>query len=178
MTPLQSLRRGIETCDWNLICLAYHNLTGEALDPPSVRDHTGVLRRIADLTTVALAGGPVIATEEQDEKAEVEKGEDREEAAAEIGTPAEQEERVANKSTDGTNVYGIGHKVATQPYVEESERRANAERARKNPKQHRPVPRSFEVTCSECKRQFQSEIAVPKGVGKLCPRCMGSRSRK
>jgi len=107
---------------------------------------------------------------------EVETAEGREEAPAD--PEGEPEEKVVNRAAGKTNVYGLEHKIASQPHVDEAERQINAERARKSPKQHRPAPRTFDVVCSECKRTFQSDIAVPKGVGKLCPRCMGARSRK
>lgn len=168
MTTIQLLQAGIQNGNWADVCAAYEQLTGQSIPSPSIVKEDGIreaLARIAEIATAYLdkqQAGPVLAPP----STTMDESEDESETVP-----------VKEAGTLSGNIYGIEQRIVTQQVVTEKEREANRKFAQEHPREPRPPHRPVQVTCTECNRPYESPVAVPKGIGSLCPTCLKSRRR-
>jgi hypothetical protein len=186
MTTIQLLKAGIEQANWAHVCDAFEQLTGNAIKPPATPATARAQVAMEEIARIAgeFVGEPVsvspapaavlkeqAVTEDKEPEPQTEDDADDDEDDAHSNVP------VSQGATVSGNVYGIEQQVVTQAHVTEKERRANRRFAKNHPRNPRSPHKPIIATCTECKRDYESPVAIPKGVGALCPTCLKSRRR-
>ncbi len=192
MTTIQLLKAGIEQANWAQVCDAFEQLTGNAIKPlatPATARAQVAMEEIARIAgefvgePVSVSAAPASVLKEQAVTEDKEPEPQTEDDAGDDADDDEDEDDahsnvpVSQGATVSGNIYGIEQQVVTQAHVTEKERRANRRFAKNHPRNPRPPYKPIIATCTECKRDYESPVAIPKGVGALCPTCLKSRRR-
>ncbi len=179
MNPLESIKQGILTGDWDLVCHGYKRMTGEELSEPGRHWAEEYLTQIANL--IADAGPPAIDAEIMTKpkkkvgrpKSNVKKKKAaKREQQSEDGDDASITLNDKDKTTVQKQVGG-SRLITNEPDPEEVKRNiAKAKAARTNKlRLDRKANKKCKAKCSECEETFDSDRPTGE-MGQKCPKCL------
>jgi hypothetical protein len=160
MGALTKLKQAIEEGDWAKACDAYQTLTGESIAPPKQPEASSdpslvpaefslLVHQIYAMCAEAVNGDVSEAVVTQ------ENDEDSE--------PSNRNAEI--KEVDGVRVFGLPEDEAGTPGPNKQ-------------RQTRRKPRKHKVECTECKKEFMSDVAYGKNFGGKCKKCMQASARE
>jgi hypothetical protein len=197
MSPIESLKFGIETGSWAKVCQAYTELTGQTIptpaensaDSPRLADVKRAIDRVFEkLGLLAEQASSTIVVPTQDEMRVLRDGPsngDIDPDAEDTVTKADidGEGPVEDLKTIGAGgrktVFGARMQFVSGAEVSSAEITRNREKAKTAAarKVTRPAPPTFTTTCTDCHREFESLRKLDPGVGQKCPRCIGKMKK-
>jgi len=191
MGPIQQIKAGIESQDWEVVVAGYNAMTGEGIDAPAteaVDDYDEVnianIRRILieELKKREVTFIPTVFDSVPGDTVDVEFTTVDEKHVAcqeqDIDNQGEyQGELQAQQSEKETHYKNKQVFITTEP--DPAEVAKNAEKAKRVQalKTRRPPPQKYNVTCNECGSTFESERRV-KDIGEKCNQCMKRTARE
>jgi len=149
MSPMEKIKKGIQTQDWNLVCFGYNEMTGEELCVVSQKqDAQGILHEI-----IAIAESAINTPKTKSESTTTGK------------TKKSKKKTVEKKQS---------HLITEEPDPEEI--KANKARAARTNKQKRPPPKTYVVECNECGQKITTKFSGGE-IGQKCKNCLNKLKR-
>jgi len=176
MSPIGTLKKGIENQDWELVAKAYTNLTGNKIVVPiqeiELRLGDVTLSMLRDLVREELGRAKINIFESPTKKKTEPKSTTKTETKKENTLAGKfdediEEHETGKKNWDGKPIRIISAKGDNVTTV----------LARKTPRKTRPPKQIYKVACSECEKEFESDYQS-KDMGQKCHSCLTKTRQK
>jgi hypothetical protein len=191
MSPIDHIEKGIREGNWETVSEGFERLTGKAIPPPIVDVNQGaeaiyMLKLLFDQineyfgTVTSKPAAPIKKKPGRPKwskkKKKIAVTADGEDSSLQLNmdkrTPGRDNDiqtQMVQQKADQTRL------ITNEPDPEEIElNKQKAKRSNRNKLQlNRTPPQTFDVECSECEKQFESDRRSGKdGIGQKCPSCL------
>lgn len=154
MSAIKILEDGITSGNWDMVCEAYLQLTGQAI---SVKNNQSIVLNRKNMVDVINQLFDKIDNKKNTPNT----------------TKESKTENLENKANKLSHFGNQSQFITNEDEVSEKEKEDNKRAAAiaKQRKQYRPPPKKYKIICSSCQQEFESDIK-DGDIGQQCKQCI------